>query len=383
MNLPLKVGFVGQRAVGALKCFRVMPETEVVAFCTQREETVRPIAEEYEVPKAFTRYEDLLASDIDVVFIGTPLPEHVAQSVAALKAGKHVLCEIPAAGTLDECRRLLEAVKASRSKYMLAENYVYMREHVLVRELVRKGFFGDIYYAEGEYIHDAKAGMYDARGRPTWRHEWFVGRKGANYATHALGPVLSWFGERVATVSCFGSGRRTAPEHVMDDSTLMVCHTPSGGLIKVRNDLLSNSPPRKYFILQGTRGTYESNRRTVWSADGSVASYNRGEGEGVVDEYHQVWLADVHGHPPRFRPLRDLEEHLPEPMHNPPPEGIHVGHSGGDYWQVRAFVDAILNDATPPLDIYAALEMTAPGICAGISIAQGGVPVEVPDFRSA
>ena len=58
-----------------------------------------------------------------------------------------------------------------------------------------------------------------------------------------------------------------------------------------------------------------------------------------------------------------------------------LGHAGSDYWQVRAFLDAIINDETPPLDIYAALEITAPGICGGISIEKGGMPVEVPNFR--
>ena len=381
MKRRLKVGLVGKRGEGALQCFRVMPEAEVVAFCTRHEETVRPIVEKYDIPQAYTCFEDLLASDVDLIFVGTPLPEHVKQSTAALEAGKHVICEIPAAGTLEECWQLLEAVKKSDCKYMLAENYVYMREHVLVRELVREGFFGEIHFSEGEYVHDMKFRLYDVEGNPSWHQRWVFGRKGATYATHALGPVLNWFDERVATVSCFGSGRRLAPEHLMDDSNLLICQTPSGKLIKIRNDVLSDCPPRKYYSLQGTKGVYEGNRRTIWWGDGRVKDYNHGEGEGVADEYHQVWFADVHGHPPRFHPLMDFEQHLPAPMQNPPPEGIHVGHAGGDYWQVRAFLDAIAKDETPPLDIYAALEMTAPGICGGISLEKGGMPVEVPNFR--
>ena len=383
MNLPLKVGFVGRRAEGALKCFKVMPETQVEAFCTLHEETLRPIVDRNQIPNAYTRYEDLLASDIDIVFVGTPLPEHVKQTVAALEAGKHVLCEIPAAATLEECWQLLEAVKAAKSKYMFGENYVYVREHMLVKELISQGFFGEIYYSEAEYIHESKSGLFYADGTPTWRHKWLAGRKGATYATHALGPVLDWFGERVATVSCFGSGSYTAPEHVLDDSVLLICQTPSGKLIKIRNDLLSNRPPCKYYSLQGTKGVYESNRRTVWDADGSISTHNLGQGEGVVDEYHQVWFADVHGDPPGFRPLIDFEDHLPEAMHNPPPEAIHVGHAGGDYYQVRAFIDSIINDVTPALDVYAALEITAPGLCGAISMEKGGVPVEVPDFRNS
>jgi predicted dehydrogenase len=383
MNTPLKVGFVGKRGEGALQCFRVMPETEVAAFCTRHEETVRPIADRYDIPQAYTRYEDLLASDVDIIFVGSPLPDHVPHTVAALQAGKHVLCEIPAATTIEECWELLEAVKKSDRTYMLAENYVYMREHVLVRELVRKGFFGEIHYSEGEYVHDMTHHLYDADGNPSWHNVWLASRKGTTYATHALGPVLDWFGERVATVSCFGSGRRSLPEFVNDDSNLLICQTPSGRLIKIRNDVLTTGPVRKFYSLQGTKGVYEGNRRTIWAVDGNVKHKNHGEGEGVVDEFHQVWFADVHGEPPRFHPLMDFEQHLPEPMLDPPPEGIHVGHAGGDYWQVRAFLDAIINDETPPLDIYTGLEITAPGICGGISMEKGGAPVDVPNFRES
>ena len=89
MNLPLKVGFVGKRGEGALQCFRVMPETEVAAFCTRHEETVRPIADRYNIPQAYTRFEDLLGSDVDIIFVGSPLPDHVTQSTTyRLKPGR-------------------------------------------------------------------------------------------------------------------------------------------------------------------------------------------------------------------------------------------------------------------------------------------------------
>jgi predicted dehydrogenase len=380
--MTLKVGLVGARGVGALKCFRAMDDTEVVAFCTLHEETLRPVVDEYDLPYGYTRFEDLLDSDVDIVYVATPVPLHVPQSVAALRAGKHVLCEIPAADSLEECWELLEAVKSAGTQYMLAENYVYMREHLIIRELVQRGYFGETYFAEGEYVHDAKGGMFDESGKPTWRYESFVGRKGANYATHALGPVLDWMGERVAQVSGFGSGRRNVPEHVMDDSTLMIGTTPSGKLIKIRNDLLSSGPPRKSFVLQGTEGAYEGNRRTVWGADGNILTQNKGQGVDVADEYHQVWLDGIHGSPAAFHPLKDFEYLLPSPLQSPPPEGIDVGHAGGDYWMARAFVDAVQSGGKPPLDIYKGLEMTAPGICAGLSIEKGGVPVDVPDFRA-
>ena len=92
MNRSLKVGFVGKRGEGALQCFRVMPETEVAAFCTRHEETVRPIADRYAIPQVYTRFEDLLASDVDIIFIqgqlqadaGLCLPPIIGSEIADL-----------------------------------------------------------------------------------------------------------------------------------------------------------------------------------------------------------------------------------------------------------------------------------------------------------
>ncbi len=127
-----------------------------------------------------------------------------------------------------------------------------------------------INYSEGEYVHDMKHHLYDSDGNPSWHNRLLANRKGTTYPTHALGPVLDWFDERVATVSCFGSGRRSIPELINDDCNLLICQTPSGRLIKIRNDVLATGPVRKYYSLQGTKGVYEGNRRTVWAGDGNV-----------------------------------------------------------------------------------------------------------------
>ena len=84
----------------------------------------------------------------------------------ALRAGRHVLSEVTAAVSLRECWELLDAVRASGATYMLAENYCYMRSNVLVREMVRKGLFGEIYFGEGEYLHDVRALHHFADGSP-------------------------------------------------------------------------------------------------------------------------------------------------------------------------------------------------------------------------
>ena len=82
-----------------------------------------------------------------------------------------------------------------------------------------------------------------------------------------------------------------------------------------------------------------------------------------------------------MEPLSEFEsDFLPERWKNPPIEAQNAGDLG-EYLKVRDYIDSILNDTTPPIDVYTALDFTVPGLVSGESIANGGVPVDVPDFR--
>jgi hypothetical protein len=64
-----------------------------------------------------------------------------------------------------------------------------------------------------------------------------------------------------------------------------------------------------------------------------------------------------------------------------PPEALASGHEGSDYWPIRGFVDAVLTEKTPPMDVYQAAESAAPAIIAAASAEGDGIRLEVPDFR--
>src|SRR5262249_37122865 len=128
--------------------------------------------------------------------------------------------------------------------------------------MARQGLFGELYYAEGAYVHDCHHVQYDAAGRPTWRTVWQVGRNGCTYGTHSLGPTLQWLDPRGGTVACPGSGVHTEPRHKMDDSVVMLCQCQSGALINIRLDMQSHRPHNMtHYVLQGTKGAYQSARR--------------------------------------------------------------------------------------------------------------------------
>jgi hypothetical protein len=100
-----------------------------------------------------------------------------------------------------------------------------------------------------------------------------------------------------------------------------------------------------------------------------------------------VWLGEnppaPHAHQPReWRSLWDYEEHLPEMWRATGDAAARAGHGGGDYFVVQDFVQAIRQGKTPPIDVYRAMDYTVPGLISEQSIAQGGVPLAVPDLRA-
>jgi predicted dehydrogenase len=297
------------------------------------------------------------------VVIGTPMHWHAPQAVLALERDIHVLSEVTAGVSVEECRDLVRAARRSRAKYMMAENYTYMRPNVLVQELARLGLFGDLYYAEGAYIHELKA----LNEQTPWRRRWQTGVNGCTYPTHSLGPVLRWFaGQRVTAVCALGTGHHyrdpRGDQYEMEDSVTMMCRLSNGALAQIRVDMLSDRPHHMvHYALQGTDGCYES-------ADGF-----RGPA--------RIWLRSRCPQP-RWEPLEALEEFLPEVWQRPPDAAAAAGHGGGDYWEVQDFVEAIREEREPPIGIDLAMDMTLPGLVSQHSLAQGSTWVVVPDPRN-
>jgi predicted dehydrogenase len=366
----IRVGIVGKRGSSAIMGLRSVEGVEVSAICEIDPATLARELEAHGVEKGFSSYREML-DHVDAVAIGSPMQLHVPQAILALEAGKHVLSEVTAAVTLEECWRLLDAVKASGKTYMLAENYCYYEENILIREMVAKGIFGKIYFGEGEYIHEVRALHHHEDGSPTWRHFWQVGVPGNTYITHELGPVMQWFNaqdpnDRIESVTCLGSGINTDPEHPHDDTCLTLIKLTSGALLKMRIDMMSNTPGMTYYSLQGTEGCYESGR------GGSVGSRIH-----VGKNQPSSW-----GGPHReWGSVSDWMDHLSPKWKEELDRGRGHSHYGGDYHTGRLFAESLRDGSPPEIGIYEALEWTSAGLCSQISIANGGVPIKVLNFR--
>ena len=368
----LRIGIVGKRGSAHVAGFRAHPYAEVSAVCESNPETLVREADALGVDKRYSQLKEML-DHVDAVFVATPMHVHAEQTLLALAAGKHVLCEVTACVSLAECDALVDAVTRSGLTYMMAENYIFSKENLTVAEMARQGLFGKVYFGEGEYVHDVKSYHHFPDGSSSWRMKWQVGEPGNTYPTHSLGPVATWFdlsgaNAQPISVACWGSGIHTDPEHPHDDTTETLVRLKEGGLVRLRLDMMSNRPSETSFYgLQGTHGVFESGR--AGRGTGQVWVGNNPP-PGPVPDIHRNW-----------EPIEKYTDLLPKSTRQRLDDAASSGHGGGDYSVAYAFVDAVLGIAPNPVDIFRAVEWTAVGLCSTQSILNGGIPIELPEFR--
>ncbi len=361
----IKIGIVGARGLSVVGAIKAMPDdAEIVAMCDLDEgalETAKAAIGKEDL-QLYRIYGDMLEkADIDAVVISTPMQCHVPQAIEALQAGKHVMCEVTAAVSMDELWWLIENVEKSGKIYMYAENYCYIPEVQLVRQLVKKGFFGEIYYGEGEYTHDCTS-LRNWHGKTGWRSYWQMGTRGSFYPTHSLGPVMQCFDDdRIVSIASFSPGNHNPYGLRNDDLTQTMCQLASGKLVKLRVDTISPRPhAMAYYQIQGTKGCFETSRL---GGQSMIALDTDAERQGCY-----VW-----------KPLSDYNEYLPERYKSGAGEG--AGHGGGDYYIVADFINAIKTNTQPELNVYKAAEWTSVALLSQLSVTNGGRVMEVPNFR--
>jgi len=357
----LKIGIVGLRRGGSfLPVFNNRPDCEVSAVCDINEERAKSFAEANGVSQWYAAYEDLLGSDIDAVVVGVPAPLHTEHSVLALKAGKHVLSEVPAVYSIEEAQRLVKTVQNTGLKYMFAENMNYMAYLQTFDSMVKQGRIGEPYYAEAEYIHDCRDLMTarddgitpGSETGPTWRAH----MRPMRYCTHSLGPVLQILDDRIVTAVGMDTGPRVGKPTNTVDMEVGIFKTAKGNVIKVTVGFyIARHPSFHYFSIYGTKGVLES---------------PRGGHSGIKGYFEDI---------PNLQGMVDLP--LSSSHTGLPPEASAGGHGTSEYLMVDDFVRAVLDDTTPAIDVHFGLDMTLPGICAIQSADQGSIPIEVPDFR--
>ncbi|OIJ17498.1 dehydrogenase [Anaerobacillus alkalilacustris] len=227
----LKIGVIGCGSIAKhrhLMEYAQNDQVEIVAVCDIVKERVTEFAELYEA-KAYTNYEDLLANeDIDAVSVCTPNYLHAPISIAALNAGKHVLCEKPMATSKEDAEEMIQAAEASGKKLMIAHNQRFVPAHQKARQLIEKGELGKIYSFRTAFGHGGPEG-WSADGADSWffkKEEAFIGAMG-DLGVHKTDLLRFILGEEFVEVGAFVE--TSAKENAdVDDTAVCVLKSESG-----------------------------------------------------------------------------------------------------------------------------------------------------------
>lgn len=348
-----RVGLVGlAQARHFVDIFNSYPDFEVTALCDINETFLNQVGEELNIAKRFTSYEQFLDSDIDVVELSTPIQVHGEQAIAAMRTGRHVLCQYVAANTPEEAAELLEVAEASGKKYMFIETDCYERKNRIMMALAGAGAFGELVTGCGDYLHYCASLGYRSDGSYTWRGEMWAETNGGEFiAVHTAMPFLEMFGERVESVFAAGPGSRLLPEFRLNDGVFVFARFPSGRVVELRHGILLPRPARTGYTLYGTEGCFEIDRAAVLGRDLHEPKQDAWQ---TLDE-----LAEAH----------NLGEVATD----------YGGHRSAFELCVRDFVSAIHDETAPRMDLYDALHITAIGWAAEKSL-DTGQPVDVIQY---
>ncbi|MBQ8752074.1 MAG: Gfo/Idh/MocA family oxidoreductase [Clostridia bacterium] len=372
---------VGGRAQGLINCYQMHPQLEFVAFADIAENRAAEVAANYNATygkdaKAYTCYEDMMKeAKMDALLIAMDPDKQVDYAVDAMHRGIHVMTEVPAAYTIDQCWALVNAVKKTGCKYQLGEQTRYWNFIKEWRNMAAAGEFGKIYYAEGEYLHyepywDALRHkktnhskwpttleeLNDPEYEFSWRYYTF--QEPIFYMPHELSPLLSITGGRIEKVSCIGTrrGSYAEPHFPYTDLQTALMYNSNDAIFSLRAGFSAPYGPKNdigahWYQIKGSKATAETCRSTL----DTMKLYRAGGEWETVN-----WGTEDPTQPEHVR---------------------QSAHGGADFFPIMHFIDAIINDKTPPMDVYKAVECAAPAIKAAESARKGGILLEVPDFR--
>ena len=261
MAKKLRVGIIGLGWPGVehLKGYIASGKAEVVAVCDIDEERRTRIAAEYSVPETYTDYKQMLRkADIDAVSNGLPNFLHAPITIAALNAGKHVLCEKPPAMNAREARRMADTASKKGVVLMYALCMRFAAESQVIKDFADRGDLGRIYYGKCGYVR--------RRGIPIGKGGWFVDKKRAgggaliDIGVHALDRCWWLMGcpKPVAVLgSVYQEFKHVVPKGVhfdVDDAAFALIKFDNDATLLLEATWALNLPGGGYCEVAGTKG---------------------------------------------------------------------------------------------------------------------------------
>jgi predicted dehydrogenase len=340
----LRVGIVGYGVCkfGAAFGFQDHPNVEIVAVSDLFPERRDGLMKACRCDKSYESLEVLVEDPkIEAVFVATDAPSHARHCREVLNHGKHVMCAVPATwGSIEEGEQLLETVRKTGLRYMMAETSCYHAANHAMRQIYRAGGFGRLVYSEGEYFHYSPTPIGSYK-------DWRVGSPPLWYPTHSTAYYVGVTGQRFTSVSCLGfrgkfeafqPGANRYKNHFTDEFALF--ETSEGGISRM---CMSKSV------------------------------------QDLINETGRVF--GERGWMDRMQYRGAMQERLPDTARPGLPPGVPEGGHGGSHGNLaHEFIGAILEDREPLVNIYEALAMTIPGIVAHQSALKDGERLKIPQY---
>src|SRR5699024_10227977 len=375
MSFTLGIVGIGQFGSHFAELFAAHPEIDALYAVDSVPERIDAVeARGVRFAGRYDTFEELLASDVDAIAVFTQRWTHGEHALAALRAGKHVYSAVPMAIEEEEIRQITEEVQRTGLVYMMGETSQYNSAVVLARRLHRTGAFGEVFYAEGDYVHDMDLGFYDAykySGGEKWKAT--ASYPPLLYPTHSLGGVFGVLGERHAT-SVSARGRpATRGDGVMDN----------GGAERTNELRRVGYPSHKResrFRFFGEESSCEETVDvTYWHDKRRVLEVTDLIRTGSTMSLDDPRLADV------SPALREAFVAGAAPAHHQarlPKEfqGLPNGHEGAHHFLVDDFARAVVDGRQPMVNAWQAARYTLPGVVAHRSMNQGGERLEIQDL---
>lgn len=362
----VRVAFIGlgNRGRGAISRFVYLEGVEIVALCDRHADRVKKeqnkvTAAGLKEPKAYSGedgWETMLDElEIDLVYICTPWGLHAEMSIASMKAGAHVGCEVPIGLTVKELWDVVRVSESTKKHCMMLENCCYDFFEILTLNMVQKGLFGDIIHAEGAYIHD----LLDLNFSKTyyddyWRLKENIRLHGNLYPTHGIGPVAQCMninrGDKMSSLINVQSAdfhmADKARELAATDSEFepfvgksyrgnmntTLIKTEKGKTIMIQHDVTSPRPYSRIHLLSGTIG-FAQKYPTIGM---SFKNYKNGH----------AWL-------PKEELDKLEKEYSPEIVKFIGEQAKKVGgHGGMDFMMDWRLIDCLRNGLPVDQDVY-------------------------------
>lgn len=304
--------------------------------------------------------------DIDVVYICTEWRSHTTIATEAMRCGKHVIVEVPAATTLRECWQLVETAEKTRRHLFMAENCCYDFFALQTLEIKRRGLFGQIMHCEGAYIHNLNEYKFAPQHGDT-KHNWMIhscAQHGGNpYPTHAIGPIAQLLDfhnqDRMMRLVSLSSSI-TIPNECNSElghinNTLIL--TERGVSILLQLDVSTNRPYNRLQTVCGTKGFAQKYPLPTLQLEGEKLLTGN-EALSAMQKFatspaSQLWQ-------------RGHQLGVPNEM---------------NYAMDARLIHCLQNGLPLDIDVYDAAEWSCLAELTQLSASQGNIPIDIPQFR--